>query len=471
MSFDKFKNIKPMRADITSFDAEYLKSVAALTDPKPKKSILPIIGTVAAAVLVIVGVSAWALIGRGVRGTEQDDEIIVLTPAKDSDTFEDKPQDKEPEKDDGKKPDDENPGKDENNKPVDTDVTDTVIPDGGSMTVTSIDITENYDKTILEDSQSKNSTYLRYLRSVITTRGSVLIRGKKSGDKIEVIKAFYGNVKQGDMLFADTSELKENSEYIFSMVLSDGKYVGNYPWLWYFEIKNGYPQYSGEETIEDRILEELAYTEVDKSYVPDKPQNEQTEFISGLDRIGLDANGTLSYFKYKDDVFPHYTRFADVDIYSTPVTSTLALMHYQKTAELTYAAATYKSHFVWVCETPEQMKNDKDYEIVIVEQLNGKRHAFYKRRTAVYFENEYFVKAYAGPNSSVIAYRPDHPDTYFQIYYDSSISVNELDGFCISRYFVQSDEVLNTAKGEIKISFENVHPISKSSIDPASGMI
>ena len=56
MSFDKFKNIGMPDIDV-SVDSDYVKKLDSLPEKKRKKQILPIIGTVAAAVLVVVGVS------------------------------------------------------------------------------------------------------------------------------------------------------------------------------------------------------------------------------------------------------------------------------------------------------------------------------------------------------------------------------------------------------------------------------
>ena len=85
------------------------------------------LGTIAAALIVTVAVTLWALIGRGVRGTEQGDDIIVVTPADKTDTADDKSENKKPEKEENKKPDGEQDGKDkqppedESTAPEDTD--------------------------------------------------------------------------------------------------------------------------------------------------------------------------------------------------------------------------------------------------------------------------------------------------------------------------------------------------------------
>lgn len=80
----------------------------------------------------------------------------------------------------------------------------------------------------------------------------------------------------------------------------------------------------------------------------------------------------------------------------------------------------------------------------------------------VLFENTTFIKKWYLPNgnASVIAYRPDDPDTYFKIYCDGSILANELDSFSVSLYFIECEETLITSKGEIQLSYESTSPMS-----------
>ncbi len=77
MNFDKFKNVLPQKIQLKSDDAEYLKHLDGLKEPKHSNA-LRIVGTIAAAVVIVLAVSLWALIGRGVRGAG---EPIVSPPA------------------------------------------------------------------------------------------------------------------------------------------------------------------------------------------------------------------------------------------------------------------------------------------------------------------------------------------------------------------------------------------------------
>ncbi len=70
MNFDKFKSVLPKRADITTDDKEYIEHLNNLKDPRPKRHTLEIISTIAAAILIVLAVGLWAIIGRGIRGTE-----------------------------------------------------------------------------------------------------------------------------------------------------------------------------------------------------------------------------------------------------------------------------------------------------------------------------------------------------------------------------------------------------------------
>ncbi len=67
MSFDKFKNLLPKPVEQPEGTDEYFKELANLEENKPKSKVLPIVTTVAAAVMIIVIVSIWALIGAGIR--------------------------------------------------------------------------------------------------------------------------------------------------------------------------------------------------------------------------------------------------------------------------------------------------------------------------------------------------------------------------------------------------------------------
>lgn len=73
MNFDRFKNIKiNVKAD--GYDKDYVSGLNSLPSAPQKKNILPVLGTVAAALAMVVGFSMWALIGRGVRGGLQTNE-------------------------------------------------------------------------------------------------------------------------------------------------------------------------------------------------------------------------------------------------------------------------------------------------------------------------------------------------------------------------------------------------------------
>lgn len=503
MSIEDLKNVKPKAFDTSAVDDGYLTELAALPPPKPKKSVMPVIAVLVSTVFVFGLVIAWAIVGRGVRKQPEDTVILV------SDTETDKEQGQKPSQNNAPASDDKQQNKDDGTQTG----KDTVQNNTGSVVQDSIghdesgnrvdnveddgdlevgdDLTKEENNGTPQNSgtadadryiddedffkdDSINVSYVRYFKEIAKTENSVIVRAKKSGNAVEVIKSFYGDVKKGDVLtLDDASQIKNDSEYILVMKLADGRYTGLYSWRWMFEIKKDGKAYFNElsdYTIDERILYEFAYSEFDKNYVPPKPENVK-EFTDGYRRVGLYIDKELSYFKYNDDVFPHYTEFSDVDIYSTEVTDKTAIVHNQKTAPLTPSAYSYYSHLVQVCDTPEKMKNNDKYDIVVVQYFNGRREVFYKRKTAVYFENEYFIKAYIGPDSSIIAYRPDDPTVYFKIYYDESINPKELDGVDISRYFIKSDEKLNTSSGEITISYESVHPISKEHISRNFGMI
>ncbi len=69
MNFDKFKSVLPQKAQIDSGDTEYLQHLNSLKEPK-QSNIWAMIGTIAAAVAIVAVVALWALIGRGLRGSE-----------------------------------------------------------------------------------------------------------------------------------------------------------------------------------------------------------------------------------------------------------------------------------------------------------------------------------------------------------------------------------------------------------------
>ncbi len=66
MNIKDFKNVTTKPCDI-EFDEKYLKKLSQLPKTSPKRHTIEIISTIAAAVLIVVAVSLWALIGRGVR--------------------------------------------------------------------------------------------------------------------------------------------------------------------------------------------------------------------------------------------------------------------------------------------------------------------------------------------------------------------------------------------------------------------
>lgn len=97
MNFDSIKNIRPSGLDISNADAQYADYISSLPQHKSKKQIITVISTVAAAVLVVVAVSIWAIIGSGFRSKSNNDPIITPASA------------------------DDNVQKPENTKPTDTD--------------------------------------------------------------------------------------------------------------------------------------------------------------------------------------------------------------------------------------------------------------------------------------------------------------------------------------------------------------
>ncbi len=75
MNFDKFKSVLPKHTKITTDDANYIEHLNSLKEPRPNET-LKIISTIAAAVVIVLAVGLWALIGRGIRGTGTHDPII-----------------------------------------------------------------------------------------------------------------------------------------------------------------------------------------------------------------------------------------------------------------------------------------------------------------------------------------------------------------------------------------------------------
>ena len=76
MNFDKFKNIDPKACEFDNVDEKYAESLISLT-PRKKTKLVPVITTVAAAVVIVFAVTVWALIGRGIRNANTDDPIIA----------------------------------------------------------------------------------------------------------------------------------------------------------------------------------------------------------------------------------------------------------------------------------------------------------------------------------------------------------------------------------------------------------
>ncbi len=68
MNFDKFKKIDMPDIKVNP-DLDYVKKLNNLAKEPKHSNALRIVGTIAAAVVIVLAVSLWALIGRGVRGT------------------------------------------------------------------------------------------------------------------------------------------------------------------------------------------------------------------------------------------------------------------------------------------------------------------------------------------------------------------------------------------------------------------
>ena len=68
MKLDRFKELKPTEHQFDVTDSEYVKKLNTLSKRKNKTQVLSIVGTIAAAVAIVLVVGIWAIIGRGVRG-------------------------------------------------------------------------------------------------------------------------------------------------------------------------------------------------------------------------------------------------------------------------------------------------------------------------------------------------------------------------------------------------------------------
>ncbi len=71
MNLKEFKNVTTKPCDI-EFDKNYLEKLSQLPKTAPKRHTFEIISTVAAAVLIVVAVGIWAIIGRGIRANTVD---------------------------------------------------------------------------------------------------------------------------------------------------------------------------------------------------------------------------------------------------------------------------------------------------------------------------------------------------------------------------------------------------------------
>ncbi len=71
MNFDKFKNIDMPDVKVEP-DSEYLEKINKLPYRAQSGRILSVVGTIAAAILIVLAVGLWAIIGRGVRGTNTE---------------------------------------------------------------------------------------------------------------------------------------------------------------------------------------------------------------------------------------------------------------------------------------------------------------------------------------------------------------------------------------------------------------
>ncbi len=69
MKLNNLKNIKPKNIKLENADTNYADYLYSLPQTKSKKQVWAVVGTIAAAVVMVLAVSLWAIIGRGVRGT------------------------------------------------------------------------------------------------------------------------------------------------------------------------------------------------------------------------------------------------------------------------------------------------------------------------------------------------------------------------------------------------------------------
>lgn len=77
MSLDKFRSVKPKKAMLSTTDTEYLKALNTLPEPRQRRNILHVLGTVAASFVLLAAITVWALIGRSIRvGDITGDDII-----------------------------------------------------------------------------------------------------------------------------------------------------------------------------------------------------------------------------------------------------------------------------------------------------------------------------------------------------------------------------------------------------------
>ena len=90
MIFERIKAIKPQKFDVKNGDDAYAEYIGKLPTHAHAGNLFAIIGTVAAAVTVVIGVSLWAIIGSGVRGTPQDDPVVIAPSDEGKDTKNDK---------------------------------------------------------------------------------------------------------------------------------------------------------------------------------------------------------------------------------------------------------------------------------------------------------------------------------------------------------------------------------------------
>ncbi len=92
MSFDKFKNIKPKAVFQPEGTDGYFEALDSLEYDRPKNKTISIVLTVAAAVAIVLLVSLWAIVGRGIRqgadvvpGASYDPHTVTVTQVQISD--------------------------------------------------------------------------------------------------------------------------------------------------------------------------------------------------------------------------------------------------------------------------------------------------------------------------------------------------------------------------------------------------